>query len=100
MANEDVLLRAAHELLAFIGDKAPGAEVIVVLRDGDGTQLRVCTSFATRAAMRGALAEVIAESVLAEGGSLADVSEIAVADHQALYGAKAEPLTPEAQTKP
>jgi len=69
------LLRRARELLE------PGDDVTIIVAGADGVALQ-CT-LDSRAAMRGMLADALAESLVADGKALADIPEAALHDFEA-----------------
>ena len=69
------LLQRACELLE------PGDDVTIIVAGADGVALQ--STLDSRAAMRGMLADALAESLVADGKALAEIPEAALHDFEA-----------------
>jgi len=85
------MMKLANKLkrIALAGDmRRFGVTIIVHAAEPSETawEVAVATTLPSRAHQRALLAEVIAQSVLADGGDLGDVDDVAVSDHMMWHG--------------
>lgn len=81
-------LKLANKLkrVALAAHPHTGVTIIVHEKEpghGGGRNVAVATTLPSRAHQRALLAEVVAQSILADGHDMEDVSDVAAADHRA-----------------
>ena len=88
------MMKLANKLKRMALASCPkiGVTILVHTRDPktQGKEVAIATTLPSRAHQRALLAEVVAQSVIADGHAMSDLSQVAAADHRALIEGEPE----------